>query len=58
MERLDAHDIADNTLVVFLNDNGGGESTERYPPIRVTLPTTNLFKIISSMSLKEACVYR
>jgi len=30
LERLDRHGIADNTIVVFLNDNGGGESTERY----------------------------
>ena len=30
LERLDTHGIADNTIVVFLNDNGGGESTERY----------------------------
>jgi arylsulfatase A-like enzyme len=30
LERLDKHGIADNTIVVFLNDNGGGESTERY----------------------------
>jgi arylsulfatase A-like enzyme len=32
LERLDEHGIADNTIVVFLNDNGGGESTERYAP--------------------------
>ena len=32
LERLDKHGIADNTIVVFLNDNGGGESTERYAP--------------------------
>ena len=30
LDRLDKHGIADNTIVVFLNDNGGGESTERY----------------------------
>lgn len=30
LDRLDQHGIADNTIVVFLNDNGGGESTERY----------------------------
>ena len=30
LDRLDTHGIADNTIVVFLNDNGGGESTERY----------------------------
>ncbi len=30
LERLDKHGIADNTIVVFLNDNGGGESTARY----------------------------
>jgi arylsulfatase A-like enzyme len=32
LESLDMHGIADNTIVVFLNDNGGGESTERYAP--------------------------
>ena len=30
LDRLDEHGIAENTIVVFLNDNGGGESTERY----------------------------
>ncbi len=30
LDRLDQHGIADNTIVVFLNDNGGGESTARY----------------------------
>ncbi|MFT4692838.1 MAG: arylsulfatase A-like enzyme [Limisphaerales bacterium] len=30
LDRLDQHGIADNTIVVFLNDNGGGESTKRY----------------------------
>jgi arylsulfatase A-like enzyme len=30
LDRLDKHAIADNTIVVFLNDNGGGESTARY----------------------------
>ena len=30
LKRLDRHGIADNTIVIFLNDNGGGESTERY----------------------------
>ncbi|MBT3482074.1 MAG: sulfatase-like hydrolase/transferase [Opitutales bacterium] len=32
LERLDKHGLTDNTIVVFLNDNGGGESTERYAP--------------------------
>lgn len=32
LERLDTHGVADNTIIVFLNDNGGGESTERYAP--------------------------
>jgi arylsulfatase A-like enzyme len=30
LKRLDRHGIAGNTIVIFLNDNGGGESTERY----------------------------
>ena len=30
LDRLDKHDIADNTIVVFMNDNGGGGSTRRY----------------------------
>jgi putative heme-binding domain-containing protein len=30
LDRLDKHDIADNTIVVFLNDNGGGGSTGLY----------------------------
>ena len=30
LKRLDRHGIADNTIVIFLNDNGGGESTKRY----------------------------
>ena len=30
LDRLDRHGIADNTIVIFLNDNGGGESTARY----------------------------
>lgn len=30
LDRLDKHGIADDTIVIFLNDNGGGESTERY----------------------------
>ena len=32
LERLDKHEIADNTIVIFLNDNGGGGSTARYAP--------------------------
>jgi len=32
LERLDKHDIADNTIVIFLNDNGGGGSTRQYAP--------------------------
>jgi len=32
LERLDKHGIADNTIVLFLNDNGGGGSTTRYAP--------------------------
>ena len=32
LERLDTHDIADNTIVIFLNDNGGGGSTRQYAP--------------------------
>ena len=32
LERLDTHKIADNTIVIFLNDNGGGGSTSRYAP--------------------------
>jgi arylsulfatase A-like enzyme len=30
LDRLDKHGIADNTIVVFLNDNGGGGSTSLY----------------------------
>jgi arylsulfatase A-like enzyme len=30
LDRLDQHGIADNTIVVFLNDNGGGGSTDLY----------------------------
>ncbi len=30
LDRLDKHEIADNTIVLFLNDNGGGGSTARY----------------------------
>ena len=30
LQRLDEHGIADNTIVFFLNDNGGGGSTSRY----------------------------
>jgi arylsulfatase A-like enzyme len=30
LDRLDEHGIADNTIVAFLNDNGGGGSTARY----------------------------
>jgi len=30
LKRLDKHGIADNTIVLFLNDNGGGGSTTRY----------------------------
>ena len=30
LDRLDKHSIADNTIVVFLNDNGGGGSTDLY----------------------------
>jgi arylsulfatase A-like enzyme len=30
LDRLDKHGIADNTVVLFLNDNGGGGSTARY----------------------------
>ncbi len=30
LDRLDQHGIADNTIVVFLNDNGGGGSTDQY----------------------------
>jgi arylsulfatase B len=30
LDRLDQHGIADNTIVVFLNDNGGGGSTNLY----------------------------
>ena len=32
LKRLDQHAIADNTIVLFLNDNGGGGSTTRYAP--------------------------
>ena len=31
LDQLERSGIADNTIVVFLNDNGGGENTERYP---------------------------
>ena len=30
LDRLDKHGVADNTIVVFLNDNGGGGSTDLY----------------------------
>jgi arylsulfatase A-like enzyme len=30
LDRLDKHGIADNTIVLFLNDNGGGGSTDLY----------------------------
>jgi len=30
LDRLDKHGIADNTIVVFMNDNGGGGSTRHY----------------------------
>ena len=30
LDRLDQHGIADNTIVLFLNDNGGGGSTVRF----------------------------
>jgi arylsulfatase A-like enzyme len=30
LKQLDKHGIADNTIVVFLNDNGGGGSTTQY----------------------------
>lgn len=30
LDRLDEYGIADNTIVLFLNDNGGGESRARY----------------------------
>ena len=30
LDRLDKHGIADNTIVVFMNDNGGGGSTGLY----------------------------
>ncbi|MFP6762863.1 MAG: sulfatase-like hydrolase/transferase, partial [Planctomycetaceae bacterium] len=30
LDRLDRHGIAENTIVVFLNDNGGGGSTDLY----------------------------
>jgi arylsulfatase A-like enzyme len=30
LDRLDKHGIADNTILVFMNDNGGGGSTPRY----------------------------
>ncbi|MEO2019049.1 MAG: sulfatase-like hydrolase/transferase [Fuerstiella sp.] len=30
LDRLDKHGLADNTIVLFLNDNGGGGSTARY----------------------------
>jgi arylsulfatase A-like enzyme len=30
LDRLDKHGIADNTIVLFLNDNGGGGNTARY----------------------------
>ncbi len=31
LDELDKQKIADNTIVIFLNDNGGGGSTEQYP---------------------------
>ncbi|MBT5690943.1 MAG: sulfatase-like hydrolase/transferase, partial [Opitutae bacterium] len=30
LDRLDKHGVADNTIVVFMNDNGGGGSTRHY----------------------------
>ena len=30
LDRLDKHGIADNTIVIFLNDNGGGGNTTQY----------------------------
>jgi len=30
LDRLDQHGLSENTIVIFLNDNGGGESTDRY----------------------------
>lgn len=30
LDRLDKHSLADNTLVLFINDNGGGGSTTQY----------------------------
>lgn len=30
LDRLEKHGLADNTIVLFLNDNGGGGSTARY----------------------------
>ncbi|MDG2186547.1 MAG: sulfatase-like hydrolase/transferase [Mariniblastus sp.] len=30
LDRLDKHGIVDNTIVVFMNDNGGGGSTDLY----------------------------
>ena len=30
LDRLDKHGVADNTIVIFLNDNGGGGSTDLY----------------------------
>tara|TARA_B100000809_G_scaffold263308_1_gene316250 strand:+ start:100 stop:1563 length:1464 start_codon:yes stop_codon:yes gene_type:complete len=30
LDQLDKHGIADNTIVIFLNDNGGGGSTKQY----------------------------
>ena len=32
LDRLDEHGLAENTIVVFLNDNGGGGSTDQYAP--------------------------
>ena len=30
LDKLDEHQLSDNTLVIFLNDNGGGGSDEKY----------------------------
>jgi arylsulfatase A-like enzyme len=32
LDRLDKHKLSDNTIVVFLNDNGGGGNTTLYAP--------------------------